>query len=103
MLAGWIRLFERKTGQQFKPEPTDECVINQHGFFFYAVDPPYMLIKGVCGNGKYWESFSDTLCVGLGLTEKRMISSRSRKAWERKGWEFVRETPAGNLFRKVVR
>ncbi|MDR3560471.1 MAG: hypothetical protein P4N59_03370 [Negativicutes bacterium] len=98
----WAAFYRRKTGEKPNPQSTDQCVHNEHGFFYWSQDETRLLIKAVCGDGAYWESFSDTLCIGLGLREKWMISSRRKLAWLKKGWLLVREIPEGNVYRKVV-
>jgi len=98
----YVELYRNKTGEEVVIYPEDEGVSNEHGFFYWSKDDTRLLIKAVCGDGTYWESYSDTLCIGFGLSEKWMCSKRSRKAWERKGWTFVRAIPEGNIFKKVV-
>jgi hypothetical protein len=102
-LEEWFDYYQRKTGEGINKQPDDEGVWSEkYGFFYWSKDNSRLLIKAVCGDGKYWNLFSDALCISLGLREKLMFSKRSRKVWERKGWKFVKNINEGNIFKKVV-
>jgi hypothetical protein len=99
----WENYYQRKTGEGINKQPDDEGVWSEkYGFFYWSKDNSRLLIKAVCGDHEYWLLFANKLAFKLGLNELWMYSKRSRRAWERKGWHWVKQVQQGNIFKRYV-
>lgn len=64
----WVKIYEQKTGTEFKPEPRARLKFEpEKGFAEYGVYEDMVVIGQVCGDAKYWKKLGEDIARQLGL------------------------------------
>ena len=67
-LEEWIKLYEKKTGTEFKADPRATLQFDaDKGFAEFGVFEDMVIIGQLCGDAKHWKNFGETLAKQLGL------------------------------------
>ena len=64
----WVKIYEKKTGTEFKPDPRAKLKFEpDKGFAEYGVTKDMVIIGQLCGDAKYWKNLGEELARHLGL------------------------------------
>ena len=67
-LEEWIKIYEKKTGVEFKADPRAKLQYDaEKGFAEYGTTESMVVIGQLCGDAKYWKKFGEMLAIQLGL------------------------------------
>ena len=67
-LEEWIKIYEKKTGVEFKADPRAKLqFIPEKGFAEIGATENMIVIGQTCGDAKFWKNFSEMLARQLGL------------------------------------
>ena len=67
-LEEWIKIYEKKTGTEFKADPRAKLQFNpEKGFAEFGVYEDMVIVGQCCGDAKYWKEIAEYLASQLDL------------------------------------
>lgn len=68
-LSDWINLYEQKTGEKFLPDKKFEMFyLPDKGFCEYGLSDNMIIIRQLCGDGRYWRNQAEKMARDIGIT-----------------------------------
>jgi len=90
-LDEWLEFYENKLGHKFNPFPDANFVFDaEKGFCVCKQDGDALLVGDVTGDGRYWDTFLQTMARELGCKRIKFGTYRKPGAFVRKfGYHIV--------------